>query len=274
MLKLRRFFRYLSECYLKAGDGVDKSMKGLTGVLFVGLALCRWISPHAPVIAYLNNTEFSDFFERGFIIVAVVWGLIWMPFKHNENLREEYEKDLLGKESQLKIKTSEYEEALRPKFKISCDMESSMCSFTTKDESVRILRIVVKTDCGQQGIDKCAGHITRIEKNKVVIRDDMMAVLPFAPSSGKATDGKTLLAGIPHPLDVLIVQGNSNPPQVLFPGFRVSLPLNARGEPGFKEAGDYILTVVVSGAGATATEKLRFKWTGAVRDSELSLVNQ
>jgi hypothetical protein len=148
-----------------------------------------------------------------------------------------------------------------PKLKLSCRKEITGCAVPNPDNSMKYFRMLVETDCGHE-IENCVGHLIKIEKNGKTIYDHDPRELPFAPAERDDCLSKTIAPGIPYFLDVL---NTINAVHAVFIATKAypTGALNQNREYIFADAGEYILTVSVSGNDVpTATAKLKFIWQG------------
>jgi hypothetical protein len=157
-------------------------------------------------------------------------------------------------------------EQRKPKFKIACSSDISACSVYTAGQTHRFFRLQVRGE-GTNEILGCVGHLTAISKGSLIF-DHESWDLPFAPSTAPDAFSKTFFPNNPYHLDVLMIDAHANKICIATQGGY--FPKDKNGDYLFKDAGEYILTVSVSGQQVTTAEiKLKFTWTGNCKTSAL-----
>jgi len=274
MGKLRRFGHHLGACYLEGSDILDKAMKVLAGLLFIGFVVCRWIAPGAAWVGYLNNPAISEWFERGLVVVIVGWGLIWVPFRRVEELEENHKNNLAETIRPLQEDIAKYQERDRLKLYVSCHEGIYGCHTTEPGASHHFFRLAVVLDWTQPAIG-CFGKLLAIEKDGRVIRDHDVEKLPYSRSHEPDALNKTLNPGVREFLDVLVVGVRYVPQRVFAPSTiarEITLTTKA-GRDVFEEVGEYKLTLALFGATIpTQFHELKFNWTGESTKSSLTLI--
>jgi hypothetical protein len=249
-------------------------MKILIGLLFVAWVLCRWILPGSVFISYLRNPEITDYFEHGFIIVLVGWGLIWLPFQRVEKLVDEHKKALADATGPLRDRITEHEERDRLKLTVECNESISGCHTMVSGASHHFFRLAVVLDWNQPATG-CFGKLMKIEKDGRVIRDHDVEELPYARSHEPDALNKSLNPRVREFLDVLVVAVHSTPQKVFAPstaGREITLTTQA-GNDVFSEPGEYRLTVALCGKNIpTQIHELSFNWAGESTRSSLTLI--
>ncbi len=226
----------------------------------VGFALaCALAGFHIPELEIISD----PLTQKISLLVAIlifVWILVWLPFRRHEMLQKEHVEEI---EPLL--------ERLKPKFKLSCGKDIPGCAVMNDKRTHIFLRMLVETDC-VDGIKNCCGHLTKIEKNGVTVFDHESRQLPFAPSTDNDSVAKTIYHNTPYFLDVLVLWYYMN--QVIVATKVISPAHDKNGAYIFKDNGEYILTVSVSGEKVpTEPTKLRLDWKNDWQAAFLEKIN-
>jgi hypothetical protein len=211
------------------------------GILIAFLAVWRGVA---------NRSELHELIFIGvgcvvlpYIAVFLFRSIFMTPYKMFKEIEDKFEIEI---------------EKNQPKFKLSCDKHIQGCAVMNDLRTHIFLRALVETQC-VSGIENCVGHLTKIEKDGVVIYDHDPRALPFAPSTDTDSLTKTIFPNNPYFLDVLVLWHHQN--YVLFATKTNTVPNDKNGEYIFKNDGQYILTVSVSGKNVpTELVKLKLDW--------------
>lgn len=159
------------------------------------------------------------------------------------------------------VKNYQLLEKQKPKFKLACHKDITACAVPNAGNSMKYFRVIVEADCVIE-IEKCVGHLIKIEKDGVIIYDHDIRELPFAPAERDDCLAKTISPSIPYPLDVLVTYNDEHTVFFATKG-RPCAALDQNGKYIFAENGEYILHVSVSGKEVPTVEaKLKFVWHG------------
>lgn len=152
-------------------------------------------------------------------------------------------------------------EKQKPKFKLACSKDIPGCTAPNHDHTWTYLRILATTET-IVGIEGCLVHLTKIEKDGVVVFDHESRELPFAPSEDADSLAKTLSHGVQYYLDVFGIHWPRSTIFIAAANGRTIFEKNKNGQYIFQDNGEYIVTVNVSGKNTPAVEmKLKLNWT-------------
>lgn len=154
-----------------------------------------------------------------------------------------------------------------PKLTVTFNPENPRCR--VEDPGHIFIRALVESK-SITSIQKCAGHLIRIEKDGVPVFNQDKRRLAFSPAESPDTLSKTISPGVPETLDILVIRKVGN--EV---GLGTS-PASREVKSGvsiFYEPGNYILTVLVSGENIpTETMKLRLSWKQDYQSASFEMV--
>jgi hypothetical protein len=272
MSRIKRFGKHVVSCYWEAGDALDKGMRALGGMLFVGWIVGLCVAPDAVFVGQLHNPEVLAFCERGFLVVLTAWGLIWLPFRRVETLQNNYEKDIVGQVTPLRNRVAELEGLARPRF----EFQNCQAPFEYPRPSIAggmTFGVVVRNLSTHQGADGCIGHLIRITEVSTGRFSEMVHRLPFTDARDRVPAEITMSAGVPYLLPVVVVhQGVSTVAVIPSVGMTLQRATFMDGGDIFSNRGDYDIIIGVSGFGVGIKHvTLRFTWTGNATTSALTI---
>lgn len=177
------------------------------------------------------------------------------------------------------------QEKLRPKLKFSCGKNVAGCFIpTTVNHAILIsngttqhivpapvkmnyFRVAVETD-GATAVSGCCGTVKLIKKNDVVKMGGENLQLTFAPGSDSDATAKTIRDKDTAYLDVLTITEKND---IIITTKNFQYPNSIDFRSLFKEIGEYVLTIIVSGNDiVSSTVELNFNWTGDWQTAEVS----
>jgi hypothetical protein len=182
-----------------------------------------------------------------------------------------------------------------PRFKLTCRKDIELCATPKIADVARYFRMRVVTNC-INGIEQCCGNLEKIEKDGVLVFQGDATELPFSKPENRDTFYIHMKPDIDYWLDVLVVfihrftEEELRTFSICNDYTRTPLPIRpdnvfiATKQPYtppndinrqyiFRQAGEYILYVSVSGKGVpTAKAKLKFTWTGKANDSTIEMI--
>jgi hypothetical protein len=234
---------YFVRLFLHGKEGLsllDIMLDGAAALIMTAIVLAvRVFGKSEAEGLYLSAIIYSVVF---FILAFCIHVVLKAPYK----IIKEQDKTL-----------SEFEERLRPKFKLSCPKGDPSCVVPSLNGSLLFLRICVETDC-PEGIKNCSGRLLRIEKDGIPVFNCDTISLPFSKSEDPDSLAKTVSPKIKYNVDILsivkvvhCIMVAAKPPYPL---------LDQNRDYPFNESGDYILDVAVCGDAPTETIRLRFTW--------------
>lgn len=279
------FWRHgIKEAFLEAWEAFGHALvAGVVGYLVFALLAAKWDMLSTWVQAHSEDYDMSQWIE---IYIPCIFGglfLFWCmaraPYKIYKELYDKYE--------------SEIEKSL-PKFKLSCGDYPAGCKVKSGNGQVYFFRMRVETDC-INGIEKCLGHLTKIEKDGEIVFEHDSLELPFAKSEEPDSLAKRIGRGDPKWLDILFVKVHqprrmdsteilariNNPhafqkeddrDRVWIATRQPSSANDINGNYIFETAGEYILCVNVIGDKADARAVLKFTWTGYAATSTIEKI--
>lgn len=171
------------------------------------------------------------------------------------------------------VQVVELEEKLRPRLRASCGVnvpQSIVPAQFNTGVNVKYFRLVLEAD-GATSVTNCSGCLREIRKDGKVRMGNETLYLKFAHGDNPPYESKkTILAGIPAQLDVVVTVENNS---ILLPTPQWIMPTSV-GDSGkiFKEIGIYTLIVIVAGDGSSIQTELEFNWTGDWTTADLKLV--
>jgi hypothetical protein len=275
MSELKKFRAYWWEILKSAKEGHELAVWIVLAVIWMAVSFENISGLHIPFFDPSIKETAKKWAEWIFGIGFFFWGLFWIPFKHHEALKAGHQAEMIETMRPFAAELTRYKEILRPKLILSCNSGISSCAVIAQSTHLYYFRIIVKNDCGQQGITGCFGKLMKVEKDGKTIRDQETNKLPFAPAADADSTAKTIHAGDSYPLDAIALFFEKTPNMVLFPEKDGKLiePMEKSDKFLFGTFGEYILTIKVFGDGVPpATGRFKFKWTGDYATSDFTLI--